>query len=708
MRILNQPISERRRARLDLRRSCLFFAWCHNLNMKIVVAWLFASVLLNAQETPLSALPYTPSLEMKFVDKAVDPCVDFYNYACGQWNKINPIPADQARWDVYGKMDHENARYLWGILEQASKGGPARTANEQKIGDYFGACMNVPAIDRVASQPLAPGLARIAALKSVRDIAAYVAVEHQGGVNTNVLFRFDAEPDFDHSTQMLAYASAGGLGLPDRDYYTKTDAKSVEIRQRYLEHVAQNFQLIGETPADAKADAAKVLALETKLASAQLTRVEQRDPYKLKNRFTRQKLIAFTPHFQWNKYWNASALPSFNELNVTQPKFFAAIDSALAKGKLAAWKAYFRWHLVQAYARYLATPFAKSNFDFYSAYLRGIKAQPPRWKTCTNLLDQQLGEALGEVFVERAFSAETKQSTLQMVKQIEAEMGADIESLNWMSAATKKEALTKLRTIMNKIGYPDKWRDYSAVKILPADFVGDAERAEAFEEHRELSRIGKPVDRSEWDMTPPTVNAYYDAQTNQINFPAGVLLPPLYDPKMDAAPNYGNTAATIGHELTHGFDDEGRQFDAAGNLRDWWSPADAKAFEERVACVRDQYAQYVVVDDIHINSKLTLGEDVADLGGTLLAYLAWKHATVHEKLQPIDGLTPDQRFFVGMAQWACGDQRPEEKRMNATVDPHSPEAFRVNGVVANLPQFGEAFGCKEGQPMMRVKACRVW
>jgi endothelin-converting enzyme/putative endopeptidase len=645
---------------------------------------------------------------MKFVDKAVDPCVDFYKYACGEWNKLNPIPADEARWDVYSKMGHENARYLWGILDQAAKGDAGRSTNEQKIGDAFGSCMNTAAVEKAGAHPIGPGLARIAALKSLNDIPAYVAEEHHAGVNTNLLFRFGAEPDLDHSSQMLAYAYAGGLGLPDRDYYTKTDAKSVEIRQRYLQHVAHNLELTGESAKDAEAHAAWIMAIETKLAEASLTRVERRDPYKLKNRFTRQSLVKLTPEFAWQTYWTDSALPSFTELNVTQPKFFIAFNDALKENKLDAWKEYFRWHLVHAYAPYLSSEFDKSRFDFYSAYLRGVKAQPPRWKTCTNLVDRQLGEALGQVFVEHTFSPETKRSTQQMVQQIEREMGADIDSLSWMSGATKTEALLKLHGILNKIGYPDRWRDYSSVKIVAGDLTGNTERAEAFEEHRRLSRIGQPVDRSEWDMTPPTVNAYYDPQTNEINFPAGVLMPPLYDPKMDAAPNYGNTGATIGHELTHGFDDEGRQFDATGNLRDWWTADDAKAFEKRVACVRDQYANYVVVDEIHINSKLTLGEDVADLGGTLLAYLAWKRATEDDRLQPVDGLTPDQRFFVGMAQWACGDERPEEKRMNATLDPHSPNEFRVNGVVSNMPEFGQAFSCKEGQPMMRVNACRVW
>jgi len=364
--------------------------------------------------------------------------------------------------------------------------------------------------------------------------------------------------------------------------------------------------------------------------------------------------------------------------------------------------------LINAEAPYLSSRIAKSDFAFFDKYLRGVKEMPPRWKRCTRLVDSDLGEALGQVFVARTFSPKTKDEALQVTRRIEDAMGQDIKDLTWMSEPTKRQALDKLHAIVNKIGYPDKWRDYTSVQIKRDDFSGNVTRASEFEEHRKLDKIGKPVDRSEWFMTPPTVNAYYDAQMNNINFPAGVLQPPLFDSKLDAAPNYGNTGTTIGHELTHGFDDEGRQFDAKGNLRDWWTPADAKAFENRVACVRNQYAQYEVIDGIHINSSLTLGEDVADLGGTLLAYIAWKHATAGQDLKSLDGLTPDQRFFVGMAQWACGDERPENKRLDAVIDPHSPEEYRINGVVANLPQFGEAFRCKLGQPMMRVHACRVW
>jgi endothelin-converting enzyme/putative endopeptidase len=448
--------------------------------------------------------------------------------------------------------------------------------------------------------------------------------------------------------------------------------------------------------------------IETALATASLTRADKRNPYNLKHKLSRGELARLTPAFDWDAYWNGIGAPGFQEVNVTEPKFYQALNTQLNERKLPAWRAYLRWHLIHAEAPYLSSQIVRENFDFFSKYLQGVQEMPPRWKKCTRLVDRSLGEALGQVFVARTFSPKTKQEALDVTRQIEEEMGRDIKDLTWMSEPTKQQAMAKLHAIVNKIGYPDKWRDYSSVTIKRDDFLGDVVRASTFEERRRLDKIGKPVDRTEWFMTPPTVNAYYDAQMNDINFPAGVLQPPLFDPKLDAAPNYGNTGATIGHELTHGFDDEGRQFDAHGNLRNWWQPADANAFEQRVACVRNQYAQYVVVDDIHINSKLTLGEDVADLGGTLLAYIAWKHATAGQDLKPIDGLTPDQRFFVGMAQWACGNERPESKRMDAITDPHSPDEFRINGVVANLPQFGEAFGCKAGQPMMRVNACRVW
>ena len=678
-------------------------ACCINLLLLFV-----AASLVLCQDTPLTALPYTPVLDTQFMDRSADPCTNFYKYACGNWNRLNPIPADQDRWNVYSKLADENQRYLWGILQQAADSKTQRNANEQKIGDYFRACMNEATVEEAGYRPLNRMLAEIANLKSINSIAAYIGNQHRNGVDHGVLFGFGSDQDYDNSSQEIAFALAGGLGLPDRDYYTKTDARSQGIRERYVQHVARMLQMIGESEPDAKADADTIMSIETELANASLTRVEKRNPYNLKHSFTRDELNGLAPNFDWDTYLTRIQTPEFSKVNVTEPKFFADLNSQLGQRNLAAWRAYLRWHLIHSQARYLSSSFQRENFEFFDKYLRGLQQMPPRWKTCTRLVDRQLGEALGQVFVDRTFSPQTKEAALKMTQEIEAEMGRDIKDLSWMSEKTKQQALVKLHAIVNKIGYPEKWRDYSSVRIDPADFSGNVTRAAEFEEHRQLAKIGKPVDRTEWFMTPPTVNAYYNPQMNDINFPAGVLQPPLFDPRLDAAPNYGNTGATIGHELTHGFDDEGRQFDAQGNLKDWWTPADAKAFEERVDCVRKQYAQYVVIDDIHINSSLTLGEDVADIGGTLLAYIAWKHATAGQDLKPADGLTPDQRFFVGMAQWACGDQRPESKRMHAITDPHSPDEFRINGVVADLPEFGAAFGCKAGQRMMRENACRVW
>ena len=667
---------------------------------------LFLAGSLSAQERPLASLPYTPSLEPKFVDRAVDPCVDFFHFACGNWIRMNPIPADQARWDVYAKMGDDNLRFLWGLLEQASKPAPGRTVSEQKIGDYFAACMDEGAIEKAGTAPLGKTLDEIAALKGAPEIAPLVARMHLDG--EGALFGFGSNQDYADSSREIAFAWAGGLGLPDRDYYVKTDAKSQETRGKYVEHVARVFQLLGDRAADARREAQTVMDIETALAKASLTRVEQRDPYKLFHKVTGAQFQRQNPSFGWAAYWAAAGMAAPAEINVAEPAFYQEVERQLRTRGIADWKTYLRWHLAHAKAPYLSSPFVQSNFDFFSKYLRGVAEMPPRWKRCVRYVDRDLGEALGQVFVAKTFTGDMKKRTLDMTKEIEKAMETDIHQLTWMGDATRQQALLKLHGMVNKIGYPDKWRDYRSVRVERGDFLGDVNRATEFESRRQLNKIGKPVDRAEWQMTPPTVNAYYDPQMNDINFPAGVLQPPLFDPKMDDAPNYGNTGATIGHELTHGFDDEGRQFDAHGNLRDWWTTKDAAEFKKRAACVVNQYAQYTVVDDIKINSKLTLGEDVADLGGTILAYMAWKDATRAQDLKPMGGFTPDQRFFIGMAQWACGDERPENKRLNAVTNPHSPNEYRINGVVSNMPEFGKAFSCKAGQPMVRSAACRVW
>jgi putative endopeptidase len=665
-------------------------------------------VLGQTPETPLFSLPYSPSLDVSSMDRATDPCTDFYHYSCGGWIKKNPIPSDQSRWDVYAKLEEENHRFLWSILEDAAKPNATRSLVEAEIGDYFQACMDEAAVEKKGAGPLKQGLDEIAALKSLRDLPAFLARQHLGLAAGHMVFGFGSNQDFADSTSVIAFASAGGLGLPDRDYYTKTDAKSQLKRQKYLAHVTKMFELLGEPPATAAFHARTVMSIETTMAKASLTRVEQRDPYKLFHKMNFAQLQALTPSFQWGPYFAGMNVPETVAINVSEPAFYKALEVQLTSRSLAAWKTYLRWHLVHGAAASLSSPFVQANFDFYSKYLRGVKEMQPRWKRCVQRVDRDLGEALGQVFVQKTFAPDTKQRTQAMTKEIEAAMEREIRQLPWMGEETKKRALEKLHTVVNKIGYPDRWRDYSTVKIQRDDFFGNVERADEFESRRQLSKIGKPVDRTEWQITPPTVDAYYDPQMNDINFPAGVLQPPLFDPKMDDAPNYGNTGATIGHELTHGFDDEGRQFDAHGNLKDWWTKEDAAQFEKRAKCVSDQYSQYTVVDEIKSNGKLTLGEDVADLGGTFLAYLAWKSATKDLDLKSIDGFTPDQRFFIGMAQWACGDERPESKRANAITNPHSQLEFRINGVVSNMPEFGRAFACKMGQPMVHEHACKVW
>ena len=683
--------------------------------MRVAFAPIFAILLASAATgvaqqasaaKPLQAMPYSPSLDVSSMDKSVDPCTDFYKFACGGWMKNNPIPADQARWDVYSKLANDNQQFLWGILAADAK-ATDRTPTQQKIGDYFAACMDTSAIDKLGAAPLAPQLAAIDKLSDRKALIAYLGplTRHTRGT---FFFNAGSTQDPGDSNQVIADISAGGLGLPDRDYYLKTDAKSEETRQKYLAYVAQVLELAGVPAAQAKQDAATVMRIETALAKASLTRVERRDPYKQYHKMTVAELSARSPVVSWSDYLAAQGVQNVETLNLSQPEFQKAVDAVLMNEPLDALKAYLRFHVVTAAAPSLSSPFETANFDFYSRYLRGTQQMPPRWKRCVRQVDRALGEALGQEFVRRTFSPETKQKTVVMTDQIEQAMQGEIEQLDWMSPATKAEALRKLHTVRNKIGYPDKWRDYSSLAIKSDDYYGNTVRAVDFETARDWAKVGKPVDRNEWDMTPPTVNAYYNPQMNDVNFPAGVLQPPLYDAKLDDAPNYGNTGSTIGHELTHGFDDEGRQFDAQGNLKDWWTKDDAKGFEDRINCLRDQFATYVVVDDIHINSKLTSGEDVADLGGTLIAYIAWKKATPGADLKPEEGFTPDQRFFIGFAQWACENTREANSRLQALTDPHSPGFARINGIVTNMPQFATAFSCKAGQPMVKAQVCKVW
>jgi endothelin-converting enzyme/putative endopeptidase len=669
---------------------------------------LLAAGIASAQDTPLTSFPYTPGLDVAGMDRSADPCVDFYQYTCGGWRKNNPIPADQASWSVYGKLTQDNQRFLWGILDELAKKTEGRNANQQKIGDFFASCMDEAAVEKLGATPLRSHLARVDAMKSRKDLAQVLGKLHMLTGDSGLFFSFGSNQDFADSEQVIAFASSGGLGLPDRDYYFRDDDKSKDIRAKYLEHVARMLGLVGDKPDVAKRNAAKVMKIETALAKASLTRVERRDPYKIFHKMDLKGLRALTPGFDWPVYLKVSGLAVADTFNVTQPEFYKELERQWKTNSLADLKTYLRWHLASGAAPYLSSKFVNANFDFYSKTLRGVQQLRPRWKRCVTLVDGQLGEALGQEFVGRAFSPALKDKTLRMTKQVEQAMEKDIEQLDWMSPATKAKAKEKLHAIVNKIGYPDTWRDYGPVAVKRGDHFGNVERSVFFESQRQIAKIGKPLDRKEWQMTPPTVNAYFDPQMNDINFPAGVLQPPLFDPKMDDAPNYGNTGGTIGHELTHGFDDEGRKFDAKGNLKDWWTPEDAKAFEERAQCIKDQYSKYTVIDEIKINADLTAGEDIADLGGLILGWMAWKVETTGMKLEPRDGLSPEQRFFIGYSQWACENQRPENQRVQALTDPHSPGKYRVNGLMVNMPEFEAAFACKKGQPMVAEKRCRVW
>jgi putative endopeptidase len=642
------------------------------------------------------------------MDTKVSACVNFNQYANGGWMKKNAIPPAYPSWGTFNELAERNREELHEILERAAKNTRApQGSDEQKIGDFYASCMDTAQVEREGAKPLEPEFARIDKIRDMKSLQAEVARLQNFGVNA--VFNFGSQQDRKDSTQVIAGAVQGGLGLPDRDYYTKTDEKSKDLREKYEQHVAKMFELLGDAPAKAATEAKTVLGLETKLAEASMTRVERRDPDKTYHRMDAAQLRTLTPSFSWQGYFDDLGYPHITAVNVAQPKFFEAVNGLLTSTPLADWKTYLRWHLLNAAAPALSEKFVEEDFNFRGKTLMGTKEILPRWKRCVSATDRQLGFALGKIYVQKYFPPEAKARADKMVHYLIAALGDDIKTLPWMGPETKKAALAKLAAFTPKIGYPDKWRDYSSYKVDRGPYVENVLRGDLFESLRDLKKIGKPVDRTEWGMTPPTVNAYYNPAKNEIVFPAGILQPPFFDPKADDAVNYGGIGAVIGHEMTHGFDDEGRKFDAHGNLKNWWTPQDVKNFQARAACVEKQFDGYVVTDDLHENGKLVLGESIADLGGLTIAFKAYEQS-LEGKPQPpkIDGFTAQQRFFLAYAHLWAQNSRPEFERLMVNLNPHPLGRFRAIGPLSNMPAFAKAFDCKAGDPMVRSDRCQIW
>jgi putative endopeptidase len=682
--------------------------------------FVYFAAILSAVFTVMPAQPQTnpattPELRVfdpSLIDKSIDPCENFYRFSCNGWFKRNPLPPDQTSYGRFTELYELNRLHLKEILEQAAAAAPGvpRNANEQKIGDEYASCMDSAAINKLGLAPLQPELDRIAALRTAAQLPALLAHLHAIGVNA--FFGMGSGQDYADSNSMISFYSAGGLGLPERDYYTRTDAKSVEERKEYVAHVRKIFMLAGEPEAKAAKDAETVLGIETRLAKASLTVTEQRDPQNLNHPTDVAAFSKELTHFSLAEYVAAAHAPAAGKMNDMEPKFFAEFNSLVADTPMAQIRTYLRWHLLHAYAgTSLPESFDLETWNFYDHTLNGAEKQQDRWKRCTSRVDEEMGEALGQVYVAKYFPPAAKLRAENMTLAIEQAMGKDLDALDWMSPATKALAKEKLHAVMNKIGYPEKWRDYSALKIVAGDALGNQMRANEFETARELAKIGKPVDKGEWDMTPPTVNAYYSPQQNNVNFPAGYFQPPFFSDKEDDAANYGDMGSTIGHELTHGFDDEGRQFDKDGNLKEWWTKEDEEKFTARADCEVKQYDAIEAVPGVHLNGKLTLGENIADLGGLWLAWLAWndKAEAAHiDMAATTDGYTPEQRFWIAYAQQWCTQTRPEQLRTQAETDPHAPDEYRTNTVLQDLPEFAKSFSCRKTAKMVAPEACRIW
>jgi len=680
---------------------------------------LFAATLACVAQTPSAQqgsgqVAPIPGYDPSAMDTSANPCADFSQYACGNFAKLHPIPADMPEFDQFVNLYEFNTQALHTILVKAASAHAAMGTDEQKIGDYYAACMDTDAIRQRGLAPIQPALDRIAALQSISQLPALIATLNKMGVG--VFFDYGSMQDFKDATREIAYIDQSGLGLPERDYYFRTDAKSVETRKQYVAHLAKVLELLGDSPSAAQAHAHSVMDLETALAKASQGVVERRDPQKIYHMETLTAFAAGAPAIDAADYVRDIGSPAIQQLNVVSPEFFAAIGKTIGDTSLDTIRAYLRVHLADSFSMDLPTAFDEEHFNFYGRELEGTPEQQARWKRCVHATDASLGEDLGKFYVAQYFKPDQKAEALQMVHDIEAAMGRDIQQIDWMSPETKAKAEAKLHEVADKIGYPDKWRSYAKLDIVPGDAFGNATRARDFETAYELDKIGKPVNRNEWEMTPPTVNAYYDPSMNDINFPAGILQPAFYDPSASDATNYGHIGAVVGHELTHGFDDQGSQFDGKGNLHNWWTPQDKKNFDQRTDCVANEYSQFTAVDNLKVNGRLTLGENTADNGGARLALMALMAreaisgtpvpATPEQSSE--QKFTPQQQFFIGYAQNWCSNMRPAMTRMLVQTDPHSPDPIRVKGVLLNMPEFAKAFGCKAGQPMAPVTACRVW
>jgi endothelin-converting enzyme/putative endopeptidase len=657
------------------------------------------------------AVQLPSSLDKRFMDTTADPCVNFAQYACGNFSKLYPIPADKTGYEPFSIVFDHTEIALHALLGKVEADDAARTPNEQKIGDYYASCMNQSAIDALGMKPLAAELERIAALKSKSELTPLLA--HYQLINVNALFNYGEQQDFKDARKQVATVDQGGLGLPERDYYLRTGAADEKIRQEYVQHVGKMLALEGEPEAAAQSDAGRILELETALAKASMDVTSRRDPMNIYHPMTVAQLTALAPAIAWTAFFEKTGTPPVSEVIVANPDFFKGLNALLESTPLETIKAYLRWQLINGVqATALPTAAEDEDFAFFGHQLAGQPVQRVRWKRCVQATDSALGEALGEVYVKAFFPPQSKEKTLEMIHDIEGAMDRDIAGLTWMSAETKVKAKEKLQMVADKIAYPDHWRDYSALKVVRGDAFGNVIRAVDFENQRELAKIGKPVDRQEWGMSPPTINAYYNPSMNDINFPAGILQSPFFDPSATDAENYGHIGAFVGHELTHGFDDEGRQFDGNGNLADWWTAEDGKKFDAMTDCEVKEYGSFTVVDDLKLNGKLTLGENTADNGGLRLAFMALeadaKRKGIDLDAKDASGFTPAQQFFLADAQNWCGDTRPEQLRLSVQTDPHSPVKFRILGVLQNMPEFGQAFGCKVGQPMMPANACHVW